>query len=95
MQTGNKLPETLNGGDVVAAGHDFRRPDPYWIDVVVKAPHMCHATNDPERVYVVGLNHKLGSTEWGQGLYDRTFEEAKAIVQNRHGWIIVLDDPNA
>lgn len=88
-------PTTLNGGDVVAISHPLGRGPVRCMDVIVHAPHMCHATDDPERVYVVGLNHKLGSTEWGQGLYDRTFEEAKAIVQNRHGWIIVLDDPTS
>lgn len=90
-----QLPTTLNGGAVIAVAHKLGRGPVQLVDVVVHAPHMCHATDDPERVYVVGLNHRLGSTEWGQGLYDLTWQQAKEELQKRHGWSLVLDDPTS
>ena len=88
-----QLPTTLNGGDVVAASHTFGRSAVRFVDVIVHAPHLCNATDDPERVYVVGLHHRLGSTEWGQGLYDLTWQQAKEELQKRNGWQFVLEDP--
>lgn len=88
-----QLPTTLNGGDVVAASHTLGERDVQFVDLIVHAPHLCNATDDPERVYVVALHHRLGSTEWGQGLYDFTFQRAKAELQKRNGWSFVLEDP--
>lgn len=88
-----QLPTTLNGGDVVAASHTLGERAVQFVDLIVHAPHLCNATDDPNRVYVVGLHHRLGSTEWGQGLYDLTWQQAKAELQERNGWSFVLEDP--
>jgi len=88
-----QLPTTLNGGDVVAASHTLGRSAVQFVDLIVHAPHLCNATDDPDRVYVVGLHHRLGSTEWGQGLYDLTWQQAKEELQKRNGWSFVLEDP--
>lgn len=90
-----QLPTTLNGGDVVAASHTLGESNVQFVDLIVHAPHLCNATDDPERVYVVALHHRLGSTEWGQGLYDFTFQRAKAELQKRNGWVLVTDHPLA
>ena len=88
-----QLPTTLNGGDVVAASHTLGRSAVQFVDLIVHAPHLCNATDDPDRVYVVGLHHRLGSTEWGQGLYDLTWQQAKEELMKRNGWSFVLEDP--
>lgn len=88
-----QVPTTLNGGDVIAYTHALGRGPVRSMDVIVHAPHMCRATDDPERVYVVGSNHKPGTREWGQGYYDMSWGDAVDMLRKRNGWIHVIDDP--
>lgn len=88
-----QVPTTLNGGDVIAASHKLSQGAVQFMDVIVHAPHLCRATDDPERVYVVGSNHKPGTREWGQGYYDMNWQDAADMLRKRNGWILVIDDP--
>jgi hypothetical protein len=95
--TQSLYPQRLNGGNVIAANHDLHHPPTLkqasWVDVIVEAPHLCRATDDPARIYVVGRNHMVGTREWGQGFYDLTWQEATDILRKRHGWLAVFNDP--